>query len=262
VDQQQTVNASRISSALQRAAPLFLWPLVLAPAVAGFLYVRAFGVSVVFSDAWSMVRLFEGWHSGTLSVSELWAPHNEHRMLFPKGVELLLGLLTKYDNVAEMYLIEFCFLVTLVVLFCAFAETVTEGARLRVLSPWLLVCFIPISLLVFSLRQYENMLLGFQINFAFTQTFGVLALFLLRLLTRGGPSGGLRDGPGDGLERLQFFAVAGALVCATVAAFSTVQGLLVWPAGLLGLFLSPARRRAKGISLVVWALAGLFEWVA
>jgi len=36
-------------------------------------------------------------------------------MLFPKGVELLLGGITKYDNVAEMYLVQGCFLVTLVI---------------------------------------------------------------------------------------------------------------------------------------------------
>jgi hypothetical protein len=255
-----------MSSALQRAAALFLWPLVLAPAVAGFLYVRWFGVSVVFSDAWSMVRLFEGWHSGTLSLSELWAPHNEHRMLFPKGVELMLGLLTKYDNVDEMYLIEACFLTTLVVLFFAFAETVAVGTRLQRVSPWLLALFIPISLLVFSFRQYENMLFGFQINFAFTQTFGVLALFLLRLFARGRPGGGLRESSGDASEdtsaKFPFFILVGALACATVAAFSTVQGLLVWPAGLVGLILSPAGGRAKAVSLAVWAFAGVFELVA
>jgi hypothetical protein len=218
----------------------------LLPAAFGFLYVRAYGVSVVFSDAWSMVRLFEGWSSGTLRLSELWAPHNEHRMLFPKGVELLLGVATGYDNVAEMYVIEACFLLTLVVLLLAFVDGRGPGtARSWLAGGWLLF-FLPVSLLTFSLRQYENMLFGFQINFAFTQTFGVLALFLLRTSARG---------------LLAKAAFAGALACATVAAFSTAQGLLVWPAGLLGLLLAPGGPRARPVSAALWGLVGLAEWV-
>ncbi|PLS81545.1 MAG: hypothetical protein CYG60_25775, partial [Actinobacteria bacterium] len=90
-------------------------------------------------------------------------------MFFPKGVEILLGSLTKYDNVTEMYLVVVCFLVTQVALLFAFRSNVIgDGLTSR------LALFIPIALLVFSFRQQENLLFGYQINFAFTQTFGVL----------------------------------------------------------------------------------------
>ncbi len=56
-------------------------------------------------------------------------------MFFPKDVEFLLGRITGYDNLAEMYLIQVCFLVTLAVLFLAF--------RVGTRSPWLLF-FVPI----------------------------------------------------------------------------------------------------------------------
>ena len=176
--------------------------LVLLPAAVALLYVRAFGVSVVVSDAWPMVRLFDKWSSGTLHLSNLWVQHNEHRMLFPKGVELLLGGITRYDNVAEMYLIQGCFFVTLVILFLAFRDSIATRS-------WLLL-FVPVSLLIFSLRQHQNMLFGFQINFAFTQTFGVLSLFLLYVLGR---------------SSLKKPAFAAALGSGTVASLSTAQGL-------------------------------------
>ncbi len=150
--------------------------LILLPAALALLYIRAFGVSVIFSDAWSMARIFDEWSSGTLSLSDFFAQHNEHRMFFPKGVEFLLGRITGYDNVIEMYLIQVCFLVTLAVLFLAFRAGTNDA--------WLFF-FVPISFLVFSFRQYENMLFGFQINFAFTQTFGMLTLFLLYAVGRG-----------------------------------------------------------------------------
>jgi len=217
---------------------LLSWLLVILPAAFGFLYVRAFGVNVVYTDAWSMVAFFKRWHSGRLSLSDLYAQHNEHRMFFPGGVELLMGVVTKYNNLAEMYLIEFCSVVTLGVLLLAFRRT---GTRV-----WPLL-FVPVSLLVFSLRQFGNMLLGYQINFAFTQTFGVLTLFLLWVLGQGSR------------KRLAFVA---ALSSATVATFSTAQGLLVWPAGLLQLLIGPGGKRRMQVLGIIWALVGLAEWVA
>ena len=36
----------------------------------------------------------------------------------------------------------------------------------------------------------------------------------------------------------------------------------MWPAGLLQLLIGPAEKPAKRVSVVVWGLAGLGEWVA
>jgi len=212
--------------------------LILLPAALGVLYVRAFGVSVVFGDAWSMLRLFEKWSSGTLAVSDFFRQHLEHRMFFPKGVEFLLSIATRYDNVAEMYLMQACFLVTLFILLLAFRDYIEPS--------WLFL-FVPISLLVFSFRQYENMLWGFQISYAFAQTFGVLALFLLYILGRR-----------RSFKKITFVEALGS---ATVASFSMAQGLLVWPAGLLQLFISPLEKPTKRVLVVVWGLAGLGEWL-
>jgi hypothetical protein len=213
------------------------WLLVLIPAALPYLYVRAFGVNVVFADAWDMVLVFHKFFSGRLTFADLYAQHNEHRMFFPKGAELLLGLLTRYNNVAEMYVVVSCFLITAVVLLVAF--------RREIGLP--LIFFVPVALLIFSFRQYENMLFGFQISFAFTQTFGVLALYLLSSSSRG---------------NFGAYAFAAALGSATIASFSTAQGLLVWPAGLLGLLLGSGARPGKKVLLGLWGLVGVAEWVA
>jgi len=221
---------------LTKAIGLISCLLILLPAVFAWLYVRAFGVSVVFGDAWSIARFFDWWSSGTLHITDLLRPHNEHRMFFPKGVELLVGSITEYDNVVEMYLILACFLATLIILLLAFRNTT---------RPWLLL-FVPVSFLIFSFRQYENMLFGFQINFAFTQLFGVLALFLLYL---------------SGHRRFKKLAFLAALGSGTVASFSTAQGLFVWPAGLLQLFIGSLEKRTKRVMIAIWSLVGLGEWV-
>jgi hypothetical protein len=224
------------TGAVNYVTRLVSYLLILLPAALAFLYVRAFGVSVVFADAWSMVRLFDKWSSGSLRLSDLFDQHNEHRMFFPESVELLLGSITQYDNVAEMYLVVVCFLATLICLLLAFRDNV---------GSWLF--FVPVSFLIFSFRQHENMLWGYQISFAFAQTFGVLALFLLYVLWR------------KKYKKLPFVAALGS---ATVASFSVAQGLFVWPAGLLQLTISPLERPAKRVFVAVWGLVGLGEWIA
>src|SRR5215207_5921005 len=140
-----------------------------------------------------------------------------------------------------MYLIQACFFVTLVVLLLAFID------NLRIRPSWLFL-FLPVALLIFSLRQYKNMLNGYQINFAFTEMFGVLALFLLYLLAR--------------RRSLRKLAFAAALASATVASYSTLAGLMVWPAGLLQLFLlSPSERPHKRVYTTLWGLSGILVWV-
>jgi hypothetical protein len=58
------------------------------------------------------------------------------------------------------------------------------------------------------------------------------------------------------------YAFAAALGSATIASFSTAQGLLVWPAGLLGLLLGSGARPGKKVLLGLWGLVGVAEWVA
>ena len=112
-------------------------------------------------------------------------------------------------------------------------------------SSWLLL-FVPVSFLVFSFRQYENMLFGYQINFALAEAFGVLTLFLLYVLGR------------RSFKKLAFVR---ALVSTTVASFSVLQGLFVWSAGLLQLlFISPIEKPKKRV-FVLWGLFGLGEWM-
>src|SRR5215212_8870283 len=172
------------------------WLFVLVPAALAYLYVRAFGVNVVFADAWEIVPLFRKWFHGQLTFADLYAQHVEHRMFFPRVAELSLGLLTRYNNVAEMYVIVSCF----------------------------------------------------QISFAFAQTFGVIALYLL-----------LRSSSRDPLKRSTLVVALGS---ATVASFSAAQGLLVWPAGFLQLLLGSAPTSGKRAFAGTWAILGITEWVA
>lgn len=210
--------------------------LVSLPVVLAFLYIRSYGVDVVFWDQWAMVERFESLFAGTLSLSELLVPYNEHRLLFPQIFMLLLGLATDYNVVAEMYAIQVCSLITLLVLWSAF-----RGGRYG------LLLFAPVAFVLFSYRQHESWLQGMQVAVAFALTFSVISFRLLHLVVGRGTWGG----------RLCFL---GAAASATIASFSFAQGLFVWPAGLLQLLVSPLERKAKARLAILWSVIGAIAW--
>jgi ABC-2 type transport system permease protein len=215
---------------------LLSYLLIFLPATLSFLYVRAFGVDVPIGDTWTMVPFFDKLSSGTLTFSSLWHQHMEHRVFFPRIAMLLLGSITSFNNVAIMYLIQSCFLVTLIAILLAFKANTRAN----------LLLFVPIAFLIFSLGQYWNMLVAWSLTFVFVQTFAVLAFYLIYISSR----------TGFGKR-----ALSAALVSGTVATFSSAQGLLVWPAGLLQLLIAPVERSTKKILVGIWGVAGLVEWI-
>ena len=112
--------------------------------------------------------------SGELKAAHLWVQLNAHRIFVPRVLILLLGTVTKWNTVAEMYVTQTLLLVTLLVLFVAFNGSIRSRHRL--------LLFAPVSFLVFSLRQAEVMLLGLLMQFALVLAFAVLAFYFLQAL--------------------------------------------------------------------------------
>jgi hypothetical protein len=222
-------------------AARFLYVLPVLPVAASLCFVGVFGVNVVVGDQWEMAALFRKLSAGTLSFWDLWQPHNEHRFLFPRMAMLALGALTGWNNVAEMYLFQACLALTLLVLCLSLSERV----RAR---PLLLV---PVALLVFSPRQWSNMLWGYQLTFALTLLFAVLALFCLQASSRLRLAGNKYRGG---------IIFGAAILCATVASGSSIQGLLVWPAGFLQLLIPLSSLREKVWVLIAWVGAAVTVW--
>jgi hypothetical protein len=228
-------GANLVASRLTRWLP---WLFVLLPVLQGFRYVHLYGVNVVWLDQWvGMAPLFEKWHAGTLAFSDFWAQLNEQRCIVPRGLMFVLGLLTRWNTLAEMYVVQFSLAAILSIFLFAFLRECQAKNRV-----WRMV---PIAFLVFSLRQSENMLFGFQILFAFAALGTIAALWCLCLL----------DNPKHAVLKY-----SGALLCATAATFSSGQGLLVWPVGLPALFAARLTGRRRAILAAIWTIAGLVQW--
>jgi hypothetical protein len=208
--------------------------LALVPVGVGFFYVARYGVNAVVWDDWSTVSVLAKDVSGTLSLSDLFAQKGEHRVFFPLLVELGFAKLWGYNTVAEMYLTLTSFLAVLAILALAARRSLGRG--------WFFL--LPLfAYLIFSLRQRENFLLGFQVQFAFVLVFGVLALYLLFLAS-------------SGRSLVPLFVLA--VLSATVATYSSGGGLVVWPAGFLSIALAGAAIRKRWL-MAVWAVVGIGE---
>ena len=156
--------------------------------------------------------------SGTLHLSTLWSQHNENRIFFPNLIVLALAYTTHFNVVTEEYL-------SALMLFGATALVICAHKRRSPERRWIWYC--PVAFLLLSLAQAGNALWGFQMAWYLVLLMVALALFLLD-------------------QEPQRWPVFGcAIAAAVIASFSSLQGLLVWPAGLLLIYL---RRRPRHLA--------------
>jgi len=207
-------------------APLACALLMIFPSVMLFSYVRAFGVNVVFWDDWEMIPVFQRAMSGLLSVSDLLAQHNEHRMPIPKLVMVAIGNLTHYDTVAVMLFSWVLICLTCALLFYLYRKQYSWNGHFKHL-----LIFLPVVLLLFNFRQWQSLLWAIT-NQIYLMIFAVVATFALLEISR----------KIDGFLFLGFLSAA-------VASFSFLAGLAVWPVGFLQMIISDRERKLRDSAL-------------
>ena len=200
------------------------------PALSYLWMIHTYSVNVIFLDQWNDVALLGHAYSGTLHLSTLWAQHNENRIFFPNLIVLALAYTTHFNVVTEEYL-------SALMAFGATALVICAHKRRSPERRWIWYC--PVAFLLLSLAQAGNTLWGFQMAWYLVLLMVALSLFLLD----------------QEPQRWPVFACA--IAAAMVASFSSLQGLLVWPAGLLLIYL----RRRPGHLAFAWiasaAVAGV-----
>ena len=192
------------------------------PFIAYFWFIQHYAVDAIWYDQWWDVQLLQHWYSGHLNLSQLWAQHGNNRILFPNLVMLLLAATTRLNTVVEEF-------VSGVLLAVSVGLIMWTHKRRSKATTW--IWYLPVALVLLSFVQYQDTLWGFQL--AWYMVFAALAgtLYLLDRERQGWP----------GLVAAVFVAVVGS--------FSSIQGLLIWPVGLLLLY----QRRRAGRFMIVWA---------
>jgi len=214
---------SRVDSKSSRSLVLTTPAVLLAfalPIAGYFWFIHQYGVNIIYYDQWSDIDLIGHFYSHTLSWNMLWMQHNESRMLFPNLIVLALARTTHFNIVDEEYLGA--------ILLCGASGLIILAHKHRSPStPW--IYYAPVVLLMFSLIQGDT-LFGFQIAWWLTLFALAATVFLLDRSPLNGA------------------AFCTAMIAAMVGSFSSLQGLLIWPVGLVLLYF---RGRPKSL-LMLW----------
>ena len=181
---------------------------------------------MVRADQWFDIDLIQSSLTGHLSFSMLWGQHGDNRIFFQNLVTLLLGHVVHYNVIVEEY-------ISVALLIAATTLVIITHRRRAPNIRW--IAYVPVVIVLLSVAQSGDTLFGFQIGWYLIMATLSVVLFLL-------------DRPV--LTRIAFCL---AVVAGVVASFSSLQGLFVWPVGLV-LLLQRARTRSYALS---WIAAGV-----
>jgi hypothetical protein len=202
------------------------WTLVaLAPFLQAVI-VRIYGVNMMIWDEFFYVPFIQDLLGGEEWTWWIWLQHNEHRMTASKLVFAFLAPATSWNVLAEMYFSVI--LAALIVWGCWRIFRRSTGKEV--------LLFVPIAWLICSPVQFFNMLTGIQTAFYFT---ALGLVWSCASLAAGTPFGLFR---GVGF--------------AALASFSTINGFIAWPVGLVQLIATKARKTSIAVWLAAGALCG------
>lgn len=191
------------------------------PTAVYFGVIAHYGVNVLVGDQLTDVDTINASKTQFLPWGTLWAPHNHNRMLFPHLLDIVLADTVHFNVKFEEF-------VGATLLVAATALLILAHKRRAPHTPWLYYC--PVAVLAFSLVQYENALWGFQTAWYIVLFALALAVFLIDRVN------------------LSTWALIGAIAAGVVGSYSLLQGLFIWPVGLILLY----HRRRGWQAFVAW----------
>jgi hypothetical protein len=193
-------------------------------------YVGHYGVNFIYWDQWSDISMIHAALHGSLQWNMLWSQHNENRMLFPNLIFIEFAVTTHFNAKDIMWASAALFCVSYF-MFLVLYRTYSR----RWLGPLITLGF---GAIWFSVADFENALWSFQIAW-------YLIVFCLMVLL-----GCLS------FRRISPPLFAASVLFAIIASYSSLQGLILWPVGLLVLLCRIHERRT-----MLW-LAGIWSVVA
>ena len=194
-------------------------------------YVVSFWSDVPYLDQWNTVPISGKWLSGTWHWADILTPAGGHRIIFDNAFTLLDTELTRHDPRAGM--------AAGLLLQGILVATLTLRYRAQLASPSMLDLLVWTSIfaMIFSLRNWENLLAPWAIN-----NIACFVFFLSSLLC---------------LDQRRSGWDLAALIFAVLASITFSNGVLVWPIGAGYLLLQKRRRGA-----ILWASASVIFVIA
>jgi hypothetical protein len=190
-----------------------------------------YGVNVPFWDEWSLVSFFQKAHDHALTFGDFFVQNNEHRIVFPKLIFLLLYRLGLWTPRAAMFASLFFAALSALGLQRLLWRTLSSTVSTSLILP----SFYLLAFLLFSPCQYENWLWGYQLP-CFLLNFSLIAGAVVTC--------------SEFSLGVQFPLTA---TCAIIATFSGANGMLLWP--LLWLINFLRCRNKSRPAFLLWSCA-------
>ena len=188
-----------------------------------------------YADQWDFVPILEKARTGDLTGWDFWAQHNEHRLVFPRLLMLALATPSNWSvrwELAANFVLAFLTWLLLCAQARMSGREVRDGAND--------VVYLIFALIIFSLSQWGNWFLGWQLQEFMNVLAVVAAMFTLTW------------------QRYSTLGVVLACVFGTIATYSFANGMLVWPIGILLLWLQREERGAASRpQMVAWCLVAV-----
>lgn len=187
-----------------------------------------YAVDIPAWDEWEIVTLVDKFYSGTLTFRDIFAQHNEHRIILGKIIMLANVVLTHWNIYIELAVNILFAIGTSIVIFLM-TERINGLTEIRKM-----IIYFVSACLIFSFGQTGNWLSGFQMQILMCVFFTVVSSSVI----------------------LQNTTIA--IIFAVLASFSFAGGILVWPAGFIVLCLHAYLSGEKSLSKIfLWLIAGI-----
>ena len=182
-------------------------------------------------DEWALVDTFNQVYAGEITLKNLAAQHNEHRILFPRLIFILLAFPFKWNVIYEQYFSVFLtFIAWLAIAILALKQTNHRNKTGVYLANFLS------SILLFSVVQSDSWLFGFQLIWLLINTCVAIAVFLF------------------GASRMTILSFLMAALTCFIASFSAAHGLVAWIAILPCIVYSVRKLRPRIIITALWGV--------
>jgi len=192
--------------------------LLLVPVALYFWFIHQYGVNAIYYDQWNDVALLTHtpYYISSFSGVSAYSGHTSIGMLWYQHLNTL----------TELYLSALLHLIAVSLVIVAHRRDV---ARLR------LIFYLPVAFLMLTLGQFENILFGYELSWCLVIATLAAAIFFL-------------DDPKFG-----WLVFVAAVVMAVIGSYSALQGLLIWPAGLVVLLWKHRPR----VFVVTWLISAI-----
>jgi len=206
----------------KNTSSIILWIGALIPIILYLYFISKFAITTIFWDEWLVVRLLESYYKNGDWFSLLFIPQNLHILFFPKLIILGTSIATSFDIFAEIIVAWLFLVLTLIFYWLLIKQTVPN-------SKWLII---PISWVLFSFSQYENILWGLAaVSWNLIVLLVVASIYFLNKVEH---------------SRISFSVFV--ILCVT-ASFSHIAGISLWVLGFFKI------RKMSGFKILIFLSA-------